>query len=156
MERWDEHGLVAVVRGTKMRSEGDSGGLLYKSQRLCTNRPLCPHPWAGWAPPYLAIGTIRAPRYPRYPHVKESPERYWRYPQETKIVLCDISMCPYLKSNLILYWYLLIFLYQHWKILQILRKWVWSLFLCFEFKCFQILTRVSWDLFSGASVHFSY
>ena len=57
------------------------------------------------------------------------------------------------KPNIIL---ILIFLYQHWKILQILRKWVWSLFLCFEFKCFQILTRVSWDLFSGASVHFSY
>ena len=90
--------------GTKMGSKGDtaSGGLFYKSASLykClrTNRPLCVSaPWAGWAAAlYVAIGTIDAPRYPRYPLVKERPDVgdiHWRH----RFFL--ISTCVHIKFN---------------------------------------------------------
>ena len=60
---------------------------------FCTNRPLCPHPLSRMAvPPYVAIGTIRAPRYPRYPLVKESPAISKIYTRDNDSL--DINMCP--------------------------------------------------------------
>ena len=122
MVRCDEHGLA--VAGTKMRSEGDSG--FYKSAALCTKQwlvctilsvqlqsigsykflctnvvqigPSVPTPWAGWAPPYVAIGTIRAPRYPRYPLVKESSEILKISTRDKDFI--DINMCTYIESNI--------------------------------------------------------
>ena len=54
--------------------------------------PSVPTPWAGWAPPYVAIGTIRAPRYPRYPLVKESSE-ILKISTRDKDFYIDINMC---------------------------------------------------------------
>ena len=63
-----------------------------KSASVCL-----PAPWAGWAAAlYVAIGTIDAPRYPRYPLVKERPDVgdiHWRH----RFFL--ISTCVHIKFN---------------------------------------------------------
>ena len=105
---------------------------------------LSPPPERDCRPPFVAIATIRAPRYPRYPLVKEKSKRYWRYLQKTQIFLTSVDvnskLCKNKKQNTHRYY----FTPQINIIAQLFQL---SFLLWFETE-----VSISWDLFrSGAS-----